>query len=314
MAGVFKRRKLGSILCLLCGLFLIGLFLFFRFADSESTKGAYIGIALGGAITLFSIISLFFNYKAHFEIADGRILSKYHWFGKLDCNISDVAFADAQLNTLSILLRNGKRHVIMGIENSWPLASAIRRQIFSVEAESPDTLRQELASAQAARKKDLYQVIGGVALLFVNIFIAVLLTGGKETYDFSTRDWTVFAIMGAIEILIVIPLFYFADRCGKQLLPIQQLEYRLRGAIIATQPLPAGNVREVYTDENYFGRIAVCGFPNSEEVYYCVQEFTGRYSLETVQTSEIYPGADELIAEGLLDYIDITQQFEQTAE
>lgn len=155
MVGVFRRGKLRGILWLIFGVLLVAFSLFLRFADSDNPIVTYIGI-VGVVISLCSIISLFFNYKVYFEIADSRILSKYHWFGKLDCNISEVAFVEAQLNTLSILLKNGKRHIIMGIENSWPLASAIRRQIFSVETESPDTLRQELESAQAARKKDLY--------------------------------------------------------------------------------------------------------------------------------------------------------------
>lgn len=314
MTGVFIRKKNGSIWCLICGLFLVGLFLFLNFADSGEINNSYVGIIFGGVITFFSVMSLFFNYKAFFVIDDDRILSKYHWFGKLDCIIAEVAYAQAQVNTLTILLKNGKRHVIMGIDNPRPLSDAIRRQIFSVEAESPDKLRNELATTQAARKKELYRMFGSIALMLVYIILAVLLTGGRDMCDFSTLDWTIFGVMCAIEVLTVAATFYFAGRCGKYLLPIERLKYRLRGAIIATQPLPGSNVREVYTDENHLGRIVVCGFPNDEDVYCCVQEFTGNLNLETVHTSEIYASDNDRLAETLLPLIDITHQFVQKAE
>ena len=221
-----------------------------------------------------------------------------------------VAFAMAQVNTLTILLKSGKRHMIMGVENAWPLASAIRQQIFTVETEKPDTLLCKLEEVQAARKKKLYWVIGCVALMFANIFIAILLTDGKEMYAFSNTDWILFSVMGVIEILTVILTFYFAGQCGKQLLPIEHLKYRLKGAYIATTPLPAGIVKRVYTDANHMGRIVICGYPNDESVYYCVQEFVGNYLLKTVDTSEIYENEDNLPNEALSTFIDISDIFQ----
>lgn len=314
MTGTFIRKKFSGILPLICGLFLIGLFLFLNFVYSAEPNHAYVGIILGAVITLYSVLVLTFNYKAHFSIVDDRILSKYHWFGRLDCSLADVAFAQAQINALTILLKNGKRHVIMGIENPYPLASAIRRQIFSVETESPDKLRQELERTQAAKKKALYGTLGGIALMFVNIFITMFLTGGRDFDEFSALDWNLFTLMGIIEGLTVVAMFYFAGRCGKYALPIDVLQYRLRGAIIATQPLPAGNVREVYEDENHLGRIVICGFPNDDDIYYCVQEFTGNYNLETVHTSEVFASGDERFAEMLLPFMNITPQFKQNVQ
>lgn len=90
------------------------------------------------------------------------------------------------------------------------------------------------------------------------------------------------------------------------MLPIEQLKYRLCGAIIATYPLPTNNTTAVYTDENHTGRIVVCGFPNDESVYYCVQEIVGNFELETVHTSEIYDSIDELPVDAFSALIDIT--------
>ena len=146
----------------------------------------------------------------------------------------------------------------------------------------------------------------GIALMFVNIFIAVLLTGGRDLHEFSQLDWILFSVMGAIELLTLIGLFYVAQRCGKHLLPIEQLKYRLRGAVIATHPLPTNNITAVYTDENHTGRIVVCGFPNDDSVYYCVEEIYGNFELETVHTSEIYESTEELPEEGFSALIDIT--------
>ena len=207
-------------------------------------------------------------------------------------------------------LKNGKRHTIMGIENARPLATTIREQIFHLESASADDLLSELETAQATHKKKLLYTLGGVVLMFVNIFIAVFLTGGKDMYAFTQTDWLLFGIMGIIEALTVVFMFYFANQCGKQNFPIEQLKYRLKGAHIAADPLPAGIVKRVYTDANHMGRIVICGYPNDESVYYCVQEFVGNYLLKTVDTSKIYESEDDLPNEALSAFIDISQHFQ----
>ena len=84
----------------------------------------------------------------------------------------------------------------------------------------------------------------------------------------------------------------------------------LKGAYIATTPFPAGIVKQVYTDVNHMGRIVICGYPNDESVYYCVQEFVGNYLLKTVDTSEIYASEDNLPNEALSTFMDITDHFQ----
>ena len=312
MDGVFLRKKFNIWLFLLflCGLAFIGMYIFLNIVDPEATSELLTFLIIGILMCLVVIPSWLLNFGAFIQIGEDSIKAKYHWFGKIDCKLSNVAFAMAQVNTLTILLKSGKRHVIMGVENSWALASAMRQQIFTIETEAPDTLLLKLEAEQSAYKKKLLWVLCCVVLMFANIFITVLLTGGKEMYDFSNTDWILFSIMGVVEMLTVIATFYFAGRCGKHLLPIEQLKHRIKGAYIASQTLPSGNVKRIYTDENHTGRIVVCGYPNDESVYCCVQEFVGNYLLKTVHTSESYASEDDLPNEALSTFIDITDHFQ----
>ena len=308
MDGIFIRKKtnIWLVLFLLCGIFFVILYVFLNMVDSEATSELLTFLIMGIICGLIAIPSMLLNHGAYIHIEGNTIKAKYHWFGKLDCSIDDVEFVLPQINTLTILLKSGKRHVIMGVENSWALSSAIRRQRFEIEKEVPDSLRQKLSQVQATYKKELWRVLGGIALLFVNIFIAAMLTGGRDLHEFSQLDWILFSVMGAIELLTLIGLFYTAQKGGKCLLPIEQLKYRLRGAIIATHPLPTNNITAVYTNENHTGRIVVCGFPNDDSVYYCVEKIYGNFELEIVHTSEIYESTEELSDEGFSALIDIT--------
>lgn len=311
MDGIFiqKKTNLWSAIFFLCCALIVFMYLFAVITDSEAPKELIVLLILGAAFGLVGIFPLLFNHKAFIRIEENAIRARYHWFGRLDCSIDQVEFASAQLNTLTILLKNGKRHTIMGVENSWSLRSAIRRLIFTVERETPDALRQQLQLLQDKRKKELYWVLSGSVLMFVNIFLAVLATGGREMHVFSKLDWYVFAGMCVAEVLTLTVLFYAASRCGKLLLPIEQLKHRLQGALILAQPLPSGNIQRVYTDENHHGRVIICGFPKDAGVYYCVQEFMGSYELETVRTSEIFESEDALPSEIEDSFIDISSQF-----
>lgn len=309
--AIFRKNYFWSVFCLLCGVFLIGLFLFAGHTDSEATlSDTLTGILFGLIICAFSIISLFFNFKACFNMNENQIRSRYHFFGRINCHIKDVDFILGRYNTLMLQLKNGKRHTIMGIENAWPLATTIREQIFHIETTPPDDLLLKLETAQAAHKKKLFYTLDCVVLMLFNVFIVVLLTGGKDMYAYSKTDWLLFGIMNVVEVLTVIFMFYFADQCGKQNFPIEQLKYQLKGAHVSTDPLPAGTIKHVYTDANYTGRIVVCGYPNDDSVYYCVQEFLGSFILKTGYTSEIYDNEELLFEDAHLNIlIDITNHF-----
>ena len=126
-------------------------------------------------------------------------------------------------------------------------------------------------------------------------------------HEFSKIDWTIFAIMGATEIATVIATFYFAQKTGKNNIPIEKLHYEIQRRIIETQPLLPGFVIAVYTDENYTRRITLFGYPNDSAVYYSVQKSDAKHNLVQEYTSEIFEN-QEMVIEGFRSLIDITEK------
>ena len=308
MEGMFLRKKFNIWLFLLflCGLAFIGMYIFLNIVDPEATSELLTFLIVGIMICLVVIPSWLLNLGAYIHIDETSIKAKYHWFGKIDCKLSDVVFAVARVNTLIIQLKDGKTHTIMGIENSWPLASIIRRNMSFEVTEQPETLNEKLNNLKANKKNGLIYVCSGVALMFVIIFITVFLTGEREMHEFSNIDWTLFAIMVATEIATAVATFYFAKKTGKNNIPIEKLQYEIQRRIIETQPLLPGFVIAVYTDENYTGRITLFGYPNDSAVYYSVQEFASDYTLFRAYTSDVYGSQEELPAdfETLIDITD----------
>ena len=275
--------------------------------DPTATSKLLTFLIVGIMICLVVIPSWLLNSGAFIHIDEDSIKAKYHWFGKIDCKLSDVVFAVARVNTLIIQLKDGKTHTIMGIENSWPLASFIRRNMSFEVTEQPETLNEKLNNLKANKKNGLIYVCSGVALMFVIIFITVFLTGEREIHEFSNIDWTIFAIMLATEIATAVATFYFAGKTGKNNIPIEKLQYEIQRRIIETQPLLPGFVIAVYTDENYTGRITLFGYPNDSAVYYSVQAFASDYTLFRAYTSDVYDSQEELPAD-FETLIDITEK------
>ena len=308
MDGVFLRKKFNGWLFLLfvCALFFIGLYIFLNIVDPKATSELLTFLIIGILIILVVIPSWLLNFGAFIRIDEDSIKAKYHWFGKIDCKLSDVVFAVARVNTLIIQIKDGKTHTIMGIENSWPLASIIRRNMSFEVTEQPEILMEKLNNLKATKKNGLIYVCSGVALMFIIIFITVFLTGEREMHEFSNIDWTIFAIMSVIELATVITTFYFARKTGKNNISIEKLQYEIQRRIIETQPMLPGFVIAVYTDENYTGRITLFGYPHDSAVYYSVQEFASDYTLFRAYTSDVYDSQEELPAdfETLIDITD----------
>lgn len=309
MEGMFLRKKFNVWLFLLflCGLAFIGMYIFLNIVDPTATSKLLTFLIVGIMICLVVIPSWLLNSGAFIHIDEDSIKAKYHWFGKIDCKLSDVVFAVARVNTLIIQLKDGKTHTIMGIKNSWPLASIIRRNMSFEVTEQPETLNEKLNNLKANKKNGLIYVCSGVALMFVIIFITVFLTGEREIHEFSNIDWTIFAIMLATEIATAVATFYFARKTGKNNIPIEKLQYEIQRRIIETQPLLPGFVIAVYTDENYTGRITLFGYPNVSAVYYSVQAFASDYTLFRAYTSDVYDSQEELPA-NFETLIDITEK------
>lgn len=306
--AIFKKKYFWNIVCLLCGLFIIGLFVFVGLVDSEATTADTLsGVIFGLIIFVCSIVFLLFNFKAYLYIENKHIKGRYNWFRKIDCDISDVEFALFNMSTLTIQLKNVKRHVIGGLENPLVLCSVIRRNISFDTVAQPAILIEKLNNLKSTQKKEFILVCVGLILMFINIFITAFLTGERELSEFSKIDWLIMAIMSTIELITIAVTFYFASKTGKKNTPIEQIKYAIQRTIIETNPLLPGNVIRVYTDDNYSGRITLFRYSNENSVYYSVQEFNSDYILESVFTSEIYEDMEH-IPNGFEFLIDITDK------
>lgn len=308
MEGKFHHKNAAGGLGLLSGLFLIALYFFLRYADPQADGSLGGLVVLGALIALFGISSLLFNFRAYIRVQDGRLQARYHWFGRLDCPLEEVSFVLPQLNTLTVLLKNGKRHTISGVTEPFELCHHIRLQTFRMEQEDPAALRARLGDLKTRRKRELFLVMVGICAMFGIIALATLLTGGRDLGEFGTRDWIVMAVMGVVELVTVGLTFLAAQMTGSKQLLTDELTFRLRGAVIATHPLPGGNVTAVYTDADRMGRVTLCRIPGGG-VYYQVEEFDASGLLYTDFTSEVADSEEDLPMEALSTFFDITEYF-----
>ena len=298
--GVFYKKDTTGIVLLLIGPLLILAYLFFERSVSVLIFGT--GMALCG----LSLVLL--NFKAFVHIEGDHISARYGWFQKLDCEIDDVAFALCQINTLTLLMRNGKQYSIIGVMNPSELCAAVRQKMTYDTPEPPEAVAAKLDQLKARRKKSFLFVFLGIVLMFVNIFILVFLTGGRDIPDFTQNDWLMMAIMGAVELVTVTVCFYVAARCGNTLIPIEHTKFRLQQSHIFNDPLPSDCASCILTDADYSGRITVCGFPNDTGVYYITELFQPDFALQQYRTSEIYDSEDDLPLD-IEEWVDITDHF-----
>ena len=305
MNAVFLRKKfnLPLLVLFIFGLLFIGLYIFLITMDDDS-NGNLTFLIFGILISLVALWSWLLNYGAFLRVDENSIKAKYHWFGKIDSKLFDVTFATSKLNTLILQLNTGKTHTIIGVANSMQLASYIRRNMLFDPCEQPKEMIEKMNDLKALRKKGIIYVCLGVVLMFLNIFLTVFLTGEREISDFTQTDWTLFSVMGLIEIALTVTVFYFANKTGKYNVPIEKLQYAIRRRVIETCELPSGNAIKVYADDNYSFRITVLGYPNEESVYYITEAFDQGYTLFKVYNSKIYESIDQL-SESLEDLIEI---------
>ena len=305
--AVFKKKYFWEILCLLCGVFLISLFVFIAYKDSEATIGGIsTGVVFGTIICLISIAFLLFNFKAYLYIDNGSIKGKYNYFGKIDCDISDVDFVLSQINTLTIQLKNGKIHTIIGVENSFAICSLIQREMSFDNTKQTQNTIKDLKKMLSDKKKGIVNTCYSLLLAFIILLVTAFLVGEREVYEINGIGWAIIAIMGVIEIVMLIATFYFALKTGKNNVSIEKLKYTIRRTIIETRPLLAGRIIKVYTDNDYNARFTILGCPNENSVYYCVQWFDSDYNLINVYESDVFEDI-ELITSEFENYIDITE-------
>ncbi len=308
MKGVFLRKKFNVwlLLLFLSGVYLVGMALFLRAVDPESSAEAVAAFVMGILLCLTAVSSWLLNYRAFIHIDGDSVKARYHWRGRIDCKLSDVDFAFTQLNTLNIQLKDGKTHSIMGVQNAGELCLLLQRNLAFERKETPEALMKQLKDLQAVHKKNVIPVFFCIAILFINIFVTVFLTGGREMVDFTQRDWVIFSVMAAVELSVAVVMFLFAAKAGKAVLPQEKLRYRIRRTVIETAPPLPGNAIRVFADENFTYRVTVFGYPNDPSVYYTAEELTADYTLRKGSDSEIYENED-LLPDAFAQLVDITE-------
>ena len=269
------------------------------------------GLPIIAALAVIAeILVMMFNRRSYFRIEQGRIKARYHWFGKLDCSLDEVAFVRGQTMNLDILLKNGKRSSLAFIANEQELCGEIRRHLLAVEQEMPDRLKEKLMQIHQKRRRMICGAIACGVMMFVNIFLADWMTGGMEFEGFTNQDWIRFWIITAAETVTVTGMFALAFRSGRLLVEMEHLRYRIQRAVLAAQILPSASVRAVYTDADAKGRVVVCGIPNDQSVYYIEQNFDADFHLHTGYTSDFFNDLTELEEELSPELIDITYWFQ----
>ena len=314
MNGIFIRKKILSPLGMisLCGIFLIGLYIFLSVVDPEA-KGSLSFLLLGIIYCLVAIPPLTMNCGAYLHVSGESIKAKYHWFGKIDCKVSDVEFVFPQINTLTIYLKSGKYYTIMGISNAWQIASFIGRRIPFKIKDRTEVLIEKLNQLKQTRKKELTYTCIFSVFMFINIFITVFLTGERELHEFNKTDWIIMAFFIVIEIATLIAAFYFANKTGKKNIPIEKLHYEIQRTIIETTPLPADNVLKVFAGDDFTYRITVFGYPNNDSIYYTVEELFPNYTLIEKSEAEPLENIKQIYNEFEL-LIDITETFQNDSK
>lgn len=91
MEGKFLRKRFNIWLFLLflCGSAFIGMSVFLNIIDPEATGELLTFLIVGVLICLVVIPSWLLNLGAFIQIDETSIKAKYHWFGKIDCKLSD---------------------------------------------------------------------------------------------------------------------------------------------------------------------------------------------------------------------------------
>lgn len=291
MYGVFIRKRWGLCRWLLLGvgIFLTILFSFLLFEDAVSPKnkaGCRIILVLSLAAVILSLISHRFNRGAFLHLGESGLAAQFAWYPRLQCPYSDIAFCSCSGMSLTMRLQNGKRYTIPLLDNAAEMCSELRKRIKPFRPELPgrEELSRTLARQKRQHRKWTVCALGALLLAMIGVAAAALLTGGDT--DTHTDQMIAAAALCLFAGLCVVALFC-AGKGGRWLADANETAMLLREYILKTAPLPPGNVRDVYFNNDFTGRTIIYGYPNSNSGYYVCQELDENWELTTTYTSEI---------------------------
>lgn len=308
MDGIFCRQKFlkfQNILGLISGLVLILLFGFFICIGEFDTPDDRIASWFFGGFGVFAVllcsVSLHINRKVYLHVDEETISAFCHFGLELHCRLTDVANVSYGGMGLNLQLKNGRKYNLMYLENAVEIGSFIQRRTAVKPATLPDpkdlfTMIPPLKKARNAKG------IGSIVcflLLFPEIILTAALTDWKDLSEFHSGDWTLFAVMAGVGIAT---LALFGILLRKYLLDADRLT-KVRGelyrTVLLSAPLQPGNALKMYVDDDLFPsiRLTVYGYPNSEEVYFTVEQVNRDYRIQCLHTSKVYANIQELMPE-----------------
>lgn len=314
MDGVFSKRRFGriaDIAGLLCGVFLALLFGFFlcigEYSTWEDILLSCFFICFGLLIAVFCGVSLYVNQHAYIHVDEDSISAFCHFGLSLTCKLSDVRAVSFGYSGLNIQLHNNKKYNLMNLENAWELGMYIQNKLpLSLVALQDRT--QMLAEIPSVRKKRNTLGIASIVcflLLFPEIVLTGALTSWKDLRMFTPGDWVIFLTMAGAGIITFVLFCILLRKYVQYAEKLDAMQKALQQNILRTAPLQPGNVRKVFLEEDGHGlfRLTVFGFPNSQDVYFTVEQVDQNYEIECIHTSKIFHDFGELAD----DFADMTE-------
>lgn len=309
MNGIFYKRKQAFVLFdkigIIAGILLILLFGYFLiFEPSPILEDNYLCVffVFMGITSIFiNIYTLLYNKNAHLSINENHLSAKYGLNKHLECEISDIKTVSYGITNMSmnliIVLNNGEKHNLLYLNNAADVHTYIRERMEFNKLTNNEQTLLDLQNEKASRKKLIIIVVTLIIFMFAMIFVTIFITEGKDFSDFNNFDHIVFNIMVVAELINFCFLMFFSIKAGNKLRNIQIKSTDLKSNIIHNHPLLSGNKVAVYTDISYDIRVTIFEFPNSTNVYYCIEKLDVNYELQKVFTSDIFENLDELIEE-----------------
>lgn len=308
MDGVFCRQKFlkfQNILGLVSGIILILLFGFFvaigEFDTLDTQIASWFFLFFGFFTVILCSVSLYVNQRVYIHVDEETISAFCHLGLTLHCNLSDVSGVSYGGAGLNIKLKNGKKYNLMYLENAYAMGKYIQRRITS-ESAAPVGKEQLLEMVPSLKKRCIQKGITSIVcflLLFPEIFLAAALTGWKDLDDFHSGNWTVFTIMACVGVITIAVSCVLLRRCLLDTEELNKLQGMLYQTILRTSPIQPGNAIKLFIDDNVSDsfRLTVYGYPNSEEVYFTIEQVNQNFECECIHISKVYPCIDDLAPE-----------------
>ena len=221
MKGSFKTPLIKYVYCLL--FVLTCSYITIKFAvwgiDAIRSRQAAAAIfcfafaALGLLFGVFSILLFNHNRGAFLVVNAERIDARFGLSNELHEPVSSIRKVELESGGKGVKLYfDDRAFSVLNLENAKQLCEYISTII-------PDTTAEK-ATANLEKNQKLYKhylllTCALAMLMFVHIFWCVLLTEGKDLVEFSASNNIVFAAFAVAELITVIFLLVFADKCGK---------------------------------------------------------------------------------------------------